>query len=124
MPSKARQKKIMEKLNRAQKCSILGPQNLGSGGARAPGAPPWIRTCKAMKTEHYNAKHRLTLFGVKRSFTCNLCSGVTVLQSKLTTSTKWSFLHNLYRQTADCRSADCIPCVLYIGQLVGACVQL
>ena len=31
----------MEKLNRAQKCSILGPQNLGSGGgARAPGAPP------------------------------------------------------------------------------------
>ena len=46
MPSEARQKKIMEKLNRAQKCSILGPQNLGSGGgARAPGAPPWIRTC-------------------------------------------------------------------------------
>ena len=31
----------MEKLNRAAKCSILGPQNLGSGGgARAPGAPP------------------------------------------------------------------------------------
>ena len=41
MPSEARQKKIMEKLNRAQKCSILGPQNLGSGGG--PG-PPWIRT--------------------------------------------------------------------------------
>ena len=40
MPSEARQKKIMEKLNRAQKCSILGPQNLGSRGARAPGAPP------------------------------------------------------------------------------------
>ena len=41
MPSEARQKKIMEKLNRAQKCSILGPQNLGSrGGARAPGPPP------------------------------------------------------------------------------------
>ena len=40
MPSEARQKKIMEKLNRAQKCSILGPQNLGSGGARAPGAHP------------------------------------------------------------------------------------
>ena len=29
----------MEKLNRAQKCSILGPQNLGSRGG-----PPWIRT--------------------------------------------------------------------------------
>ena len=32
----------MEKLNRAAKCSILGPQNLGSGGG--PG-PPWIRGC-------------------------------------------------------------------------------
>ena len=33
----------MEKLDGAQKCSILGPQNLGSGG---PGLlwPPWIRT--------------------------------------------------------------------------------
>ena len=41
MLSEARQKKIMEKLNRAQKCSILGPQNLGSGGG-----PPWIRTCR------------------------------------------------------------------------------
>ena len=40
MPSEARQKKIMEKLNRAQKCSILGPQNLGSGGGPGPpGAP-------------------------------------------------------------------------------------
>ena len=45
MLSEARQKKIMEKLNRAQKCSILGPQNLGSGGAQARG-PPWIRTWK------------------------------------------------------------------------------
>ena len=39
MPSEARQKKIMEKLNRAQKCSILGPQNLGSGGPGPPGPP-------------------------------------------------------------------------------------
>ena len=38
MPSEARQKKIMEKLNGAQKCSILGPQNLGSRGG--PGPPP------------------------------------------------------------------------------------
>ena len=44
MPSKARQKKFMEKLNRAQKYSILGPQNLVKGG-RVPGAP-WIRACK------------------------------------------------------------------------------
>ena len=32
----------MEKLNRAQKCSILGPQNLGSGGA-PPGSAPVSR---------------------------------------------------------------------------------
>ena len=30
----------MEKLNRAQKCSILGPQNLGSGGGLGPQGPP------------------------------------------------------------------------------------
>ena len=40
MPSEARQKKIMEKLKRAQKCSILGPQNLGSGGGPGPRGPP------------------------------------------------------------------------------------
>ena len=40
MPSEARQKKIMEKLNRAQKCSILGPQNLGSRGGPDPRPPP------------------------------------------------------------------------------------
>ena len=40
MPSEARQKKIVEKLNRAQKCSILGPQNLGSGGGPGPPGPP------------------------------------------------------------------------------------
>ena len=40
MLSEARQKKIMEKLNRAQKCSILGPQNLGSGGGPGPRGPP------------------------------------------------------------------------------------
>ena len=39
MLSEARQKKIMEKLNRAQKCSILGPQNLGRGGP-GPRGPP------------------------------------------------------------------------------------
>ena len=42
MPSKARQKKIMEKLNRAQKCSILGPQNLGSRGAPGPPLDPHL----------------------------------------------------------------------------------
>ena len=44
MLSEARQKKIMEKLNRAQKCSILGPQNLGSGApAPPPGSAPAVR---------------------------------------------------------------------------------
>ena len=44
-----RGKKIMEKLNRAQKCSILGPQNLGSRGGPGPRGPPWIRTCRIFK---------------------------------------------------------------------------
>ena len=40
MPSEVRRKKIVEKLNRAQKCSILGPQNLGSRGGPGPRGPP------------------------------------------------------------------------------------
>ena len=40
MPNEARQKKIKEKLNRAQKYSILGPQNLGWGGV-APRIRAW-----------------------------------------------------------------------------------
>ena len=53
MPSEARQKKNMEKLNRAQKCSILGPQNLGSGGARAPLDPHLIlHANSALVTSH------------------------------------------------------------------------
>ena len=40
MLSEARRKKIVEKLNRAQKCSILGPQNLGSRGGPDPRGPP------------------------------------------------------------------------------------
>ena len=40
MPSEASQKKKTEQLKEGLKSSILGPQNLGSGGARAPRAPP------------------------------------------------------------------------------------
>ena len=41
MPSEARQKKIMEKLNRAQKMLNFGASKPRvKGGARAPGAPP------------------------------------------------------------------------------------
>ena len=36
-------KKIRKKLDRASKWSILGPQNLGSGGGPGPPGPPWIR---------------------------------------------------------------------------------
>ena len=39
MLSEVRQKKLMEKLNRTQKCSILGPPNLGLRGAQATRAP-------------------------------------------------------------------------------------
>ena len=39
MPSEARLKKKTEQLKEGLKSSILGPQNLGSGGARAPRAP-------------------------------------------------------------------------------------
>ena len=42
----------MEKLNRAQKCSILRPQNLGSRegpGPRAPGPPPASAPAKTPK---------------------------------------------------------------------------
>ena len=42
MPSEARLKKNTEKLKEGLKSSILGPQNLGSGGA-GPIGPPWIR---------------------------------------------------------------------------------
>ena len=38
--AKRGKKKIMEKLNRAAKCFILGPQNLGSGGGPGPRGPP------------------------------------------------------------------------------------
>ena len=40
-----RGKKNMEKLSRIQKCSILGPQNLGSRGRPEPPRPAWIRAC-------------------------------------------------------------------------------
>ena len=57
MPSEARQKKIMEKLNRAQKCSILGPQNLGSGGPGPPGPPPGSAPDGNIRTLQYH--HRV-----------------------------------------------------------------
>ena len=53
MLSTARQKKIMEKLNRAQKGSILGPQNLGSrGGPGPPGSAPENISSFSTKIKH------------------------------------------------------------------------
>ena len=61
MLSEARQKKIMEKLNRAQKCSILGPQNLGSGGG-GPGSAP--------DSNDKAALHEITRYMINTSVTC------------------------------------------------------
>ena len=60
MPSEARQKKIMEKLNRAQKCSILGPQNLGSGGPGPPGPPPGSAPENMLQNEYTLLLHTTT----------------------------------------------------------------
>ena len=49
MLSKARQKEIMEKIDRAQKFSILGPQKLGG----LDSYPPWIRYCKPFEIHLY-----------------------------------------------------------------------
>ena len=68
MPSEARQKKIMEKLNRAQKCSILGPQNLGSRGG-PPGSAPesrYIDGENRIRTElEWNEKYKDLQIGPK-----------------------------------------------------------
>ena len=47
----------MEKLNKAQKCSILGPQNLGSrGGPGPPGAPLDLRL-RSMNRDQSRQSH-------------------------------------------------------------------
>ena len=43
----------MEKLNRAQKCSILGPQNLGSRGGPGPRGPPPPGSAPAVNANHF-----------------------------------------------------------------------
>ena len=45
MPSE----KNMEKINRTQKCSIWGPQNLGSRGPGPRAPPACIRTDRALQ---------------------------------------------------------------------------
>ena len=58
MPSEVRQKKIMEKLNRAPKCSNLGPQNLGSRGDPGPRGPPGSAPATAMYPSHNSIRFK------------------------------------------------------------------
>ena len=74
MLSEARQKKIMEKLNRAQKCSILGPQNLGSRGVWDPDPPdPRLYKCGG-GSKGACAPVRTKLFLISCSFWGNLAN--------------------------------------------------
>ena len=71
MPSEARQKIIMEKLNRAQKCSILGPQNLGSrGGPLDPRLICYILVCCRHIEQEYpeDKSTKLTSYLVFRKY--------------------------------------------------------
>ena len=58
MPSEARLKKNTEQLKEGLKSSILGPQNLGSGGgARAPRAPPGSASASCSINQFYGLFH-------------------------------------------------------------------
>ena len=50
----------MEKLNRAQKCSLLGPQNLGSRGGPGPQGPPG--SAPGLGDQQFNFKDRAETF--------------------------------------------------------------
>ena len=79
--AKQGKKKIMEKLNRAQKCSILGPQNLGSRGGPGPRAPPPGSAPGA---------YREKLEKVLQIQTCYSEKGKTFCTLKI--NTKWPYL--------------------------------
>ena len=80
----------MEKLNRAAKCSILGPQNLGSGGgARAPGAPPGSAAVYLKKNYLHVVSSKYTLqMHIKcclyYSLICYYCDNKVVVTSVVT----------------------------------------
>ena len=69
----------MEKLNRAQKCSILGPQNLGSKGSLGPWDPLWICTWSIKLVSN----------------TINLSTFYPALKLKKLRDLKWVFFHTL-----------------------------
>ena len=57
----------MEKLNRAQKCTTLGPQNLGSRGGLGPG-PPGSAPVLAQIQEFLVLKERSSLISLMLNF--------------------------------------------------------
>ena len=76
MRSEGRQKKIMEKLNRAQKCSILGPQNLGSGGGPGPPLDPHLKSKNAASTsDYYSTTH------LQYTFSQTFCTNSDIMTS-------------------------------------------
>ena len=103
-------KKSREKLNRAQKCSILGLQNIGSrGGARAPGGPPPgsapVHSIRPVSTAHGMVTKTVyrTLPG---SLSClsktGLCAGLSRGESRKSIvhrwhSTEWSGVHPSFK---------------------------
>ena len=67
MPSEARLNKIMEKLNRAQKCSILVPQNLGSrGGGLGLGLLPVNGFLGPIRSERLRRRNVCVMFAFSR----------------------------------------------------------
>ena len=89
----------MEKLNRAQKCSILGPQNLGSrAGLGPPGAPlplnPYLHNMKSF----HDVILKLLWNYSKQLFRCHDCCFSTLFCSVTNHQTfpiNWkSFFHS------------------------------
>ena len=75
MLSEVRLKKNTEQLKEGLKSSISGPQNLGSGGARAPRAPLDPLVGQSLGTYHEGPRQIVK----KLSFTCGLCRHIYCL---------------------------------------------
>ena len=66
-------KKIWKKLDRAPKCSILGPQNLGSGGGPGPRGPPRLDPLVQswQYCRHFVSMWKSRMHFITRSFICD-----------------------------------------------------
>ena len=102
--------KIMEKLNRAQKCSMLGPQNLGSRGeGRAHGPPPGSAPGQV----------RLKLIYIERDISVHVNNDIFVSISsaqpqELVTCQSWRFI--IYIALYCIRVCDFHTCRRYIAK--------